>query len=162
MSEDKKKRNSYADVGLMIAITVLIVEVIKSLLFEIEWDAIWIVLAIAYCAVSYKYDSESKTIKNCTTAFLCLSALVFASIIVFDRNVQPKMHAFEGAKKDSIAEEEFIQKKEPELTTLIEDTTEVVDTLALEQEEEITSGEETEEGEYVQEEPTDETSNSNT
>ncbi len=130
MSEEKKKRNSYADLGLVIAVTIIIVMILRCLMFGITWeDIFWIVLSSAYCAISYKFDSESKVIKHSTTAFLLLSVIATAAIVVIDRKPQPKMHAFEGAKEDTIAEEQFIQKEEPVLPELEKDTEVVIDSI---------------------------------
>lgn len=134
MSESKKKRNSYADMGLMIAVSILIVMSIKCLLFEAGIESIiWIIAALSYCAISYKYDSDSPVVCHATTSLLAFSLLIIAAMVFIDRNAQPKMHAFEGAKVDTLAEEEFELIKEPEITKVIEDTTEVADTLDMEE-----------------------------
>ena len=130
MSSKNNKRNPYADMGLMIAVSILIIMSINCLLFDASWESlIWILSAIAYCFVSYKFDSRSKMVRNSTTALLAISACLLFVVIFVDRKAQPKMHAFEGAKNDTIPEEVFILKKEPEIVQIIEDTTEVVDTL---------------------------------
>lgn len=114
MSEQQKRRNPYSDVGLMISMSVFIVMIVKCLLFNVSIVSIgWIVLCGIYFIISYKYDSEDKIIKHSTTAFIVLSVLLFASIVIFDQNAKPKMHAFEGAKKDTLIEEEFKMKKDP-------------------------------------------------
>lgn len=129
--QQKKGRNPYADTGLMIAVAMLIVMVIKSLIFGVTWESIfWFVIAIAYCVVSYKYDSQSKTIKHTTTGFIVLSIIAAFAIAIIDRKPQPKMHAFEQAAKDTTAsEEEFILKPEPELPALEKETTTSHDTI---------------------------------
>lgn len=135
MSKNTDKRNPYADTGLMVAVSILIVAVINTLLFDATWESILCIIAsVAYCAVSYRYDSGSKTVRSATTAFLTLTAAILIVMIFVDRKAQPKMHAFEGAKTDTIAEEVFVQNKEPELITIIEeDTTEVADTTLVEE-----------------------------
>lgn len=132
MSEQTKRRNPYADTGLMIAVSVIIVMLIKTLLFGATWGSlIWGGFSIIYCFLSYKYNSESKLIKHSTTAFLALSLISFTSILFFDKKARPQMHAFEGAKKDSIDEAEFIIKEEPELPAITEDVNSESDTLII-------------------------------
>ena len=135
MSDEKKIRNSFADLGLIVAVTLIIVTIIRCLIFGIDWEGcLWIILAAAYCFVSHKYDSQSKTVKHSTTVFLALTVLSLTAMVFIDRKPQPKMHAFEGARQDTIPEEEFIQKEEPQLPELEKDTMEVVDTLAIDEE----------------------------
>lgn len=136
----QNKRNPYADCGLLIAISVLIIMIIKCCLFDITWVALlWIILCIVYCFLSYKYDSESKVIKHTTTAFLSISAITFLLFTIFDVKEQPKMNAFEGAKIDTVAEEEFIIKDDPIIKELIEDTISIKDTLKAHNDSTITS-----------------------
>lgn len=132
MSEQNKRRNPYSDVGLMIAVSVFIVMIVKCLLFSVTTISIgWIVLCGIYFFLSYKYNSEDKIIKHSTTAFILLSLLLFVSIIFLDTNVKPKMHAFEGAKKDTLTEEEFKMKKDPTIPEEIEQDEDENDTLAI-------------------------------
>lgn len=136
MKSGQKKRNPYADMGLMVAIAIIIVTIIKCLLFDVTWESIfWIVLAVAYCCLSYKFNSESSTIKHCTTGFLLISAIASIAIIYIDRKPQPKMHAFEGVKKDTVSEEVFIMKEEPEINIEEEEVVQKTDTLSPETEE---------------------------
>lgn len=136
MKEEQKKRNPYADMGLMVAITMIIVTILKCLLFDITWESIfWIILATAYCIISYILDSESSKIKHCTTAFLITSVIAFVGIIFMDRKPQPKMHAFEGAKKDTVSEEVFIMKEEPEIKEQEDKAIAITDTITATEEE---------------------------
>lgn len=128
----QNKRNPYADCGLLIAISVLLIMIIKCCLFDITWVALlWIVLSIAYCILSYKFDSESKVIKHATTTYLCVSAIAFVMFTIFDHEEQPKMNAFEGAKIDSVEEEEFVIKDDPIIKELIADTITAADTTSV-------------------------------
>ena len=124
------KRDSYADLGMIIAIGVFICLLIKSLLFGFTWGCITgIIFSIAYFLVSWKYPSDSKIVKHSTTAFLVLSVLVAVSVVMFDKNARPKMHAFEGTGdtiQDVRIEESDILV--PMYETLPEDTS-TVDTV---------------------------------
>lgn len=143
MADDNKKRNPYADMGLMIAVTIILVMIIKTLLFANtfnSWECILLILAaVAYLFVTKKYDSESDIIKHSTTALVCITAFALTSLAFFDHKSSPKMHAFEGAKTDTLAEEEFIQRKDPQIEKIDTDTviTTVIDSLAEEAVEEI-------------------------
>lgn len=162
MAEQDKKRNPYADMGLMIAVTIVIVMIIKTLLFANTFDSweciVLIILAVAYLVVSKKYDSESPVVKHSTTALLCLSILMLTSLFLFDHKSSPKMHAFEGARTDTIPEEEFIQKKEPTIEIIDSDTITpvIIDSLAVEEGEMEENAEEPneEETEVEETEPT--------
>lgn len=154
MADKANKRNSFVDLGLTIAVTIIVIVIIRSLIFGISWeDGFWIILAAAYCAVSYKYDSESPVVKKLTTAFLTLTGVSIVAMLIIGRKPQPTMHAFEGASTDTIAEEEFIVKDDPRIPEIIEDTV-VTDTLTdtifteeipvIEEEEEEVPAEQTE------------------
>lgn len=109
------KRNPYSDLGLIVAVAAFIIMIVRSLIFSFSWGAIaWILITIGYFVLSYRYDSFSTIVKRATTFYLSLSLLVFVSVILFDKNARPKIHAFEGAATDTIEEEEvFIADDEP-------------------------------------------------
>lgn len=103
------KREPYSDLGLIVAVAAFIIMIVKSLLFDLSWSAIvWTCITVGYFVISYKYTSDSKTVKRATTAYLVLSVIALVSLVVFDKNARPKIHAFEGAATDTIVEEEFI------------------------------------------------------
>lgn len=133
MADEQKKtnRNPYADTGLMIAVAIIIVMVIKCCIFDITWEScFWFILAVGYCIVSYMYDSQSKVVKHSTTGLLVISVIAAVAFTIIDRKPQPKMHAFEQAAKDTTAtEEEFILKEEPVLPELEKGKTTPSDTL---------------------------------
>lgn len=102
------KRNPYSDLGLIVAVAAFIIMVLKSLIFDFSWGAIaWILITMGYFVLSYRYDSYSRIIRRATTFYLLLSAVVLVSVVLFDKNARPKIHAFEGAASDSIEEEEI-------------------------------------------------------
>ena len=92
---------------------------------------VWLVAAIAYCILSYKYDSFSNIIRHSTSAFLALSVLVIVALVFIDRKPQPKMHAFEGAVKDTVKQEEITEEEQiPELPVVKDtDTIKVSDSI---------------------------------
>lgn len=119
------KRHPYADMGMMIAVAVFVIIVVKCLLFGVTWVSImWLALVLAYFTVSLRHGSHTAMVKHATTAFLLLSVVAVVSIITFDRKARPKMHAFEGALNDTIEEEEFIVTDRPSIEVV-----EIVDTV---------------------------------
>lgn len=130
--QPNKRRNPYADTGLVIAATMLMVMIIKCLIFGITLESIfWFILSITYCILSYKFDSYSKAIKHSTTAFLLLSLFMGITFSIIDRKPQPKMHAFEKMEQDTIAEEIVIE--EPVLIEQKEETIITKDTIVTEE-----------------------------
>lgn len=128
--QQKKRRNPYADTGLMIAMAMLIVMIIKCFLFGVTWESfLWFALAIGYCVISYLYDSESKVVRHSTTGLIVLSVIAAVAITIIDRKPQPKMHAFEGVVVDTVKEDEFIQQQEPILPELEKETATIPDTI---------------------------------
>lgn len=128
---DKKnhsKRAPYADLGLMTAISILIVMLVKSFLFGFTWGAIaGLAVTAAYLIISAVYRSESNIVRHATTAYLILSALSICSVIMFDKNTRPKMVAFKGVDTDTVKVEET--KIEEEVPIAVADTA-VRDTIA--------------------------------
>ena len=135
-------RLPYADLGMTIAIAVLVVMVVKSRLFGFTIASIiWIVLVLAYILVSAICDSRSKTIKISTTVLLIASLFAVGATLYFDKPTRPKMVAFQGIKeKDTIVEKEVIVETPP---PVVVDTVnvnpkdkhievELVDTMAIE------------------------------
>ena len=92
-----QRRNSYSDLGLMVALGVFICILIKSMLFGFTWvGIIWLLLTCAYFYVSWRYASQSRVVHRSTTGFLILSVVAITGILLFDRNTRPIMHAFAG------------------------------------------------------------------
>jgi hypothetical protein len=114
-----QRRNSYADMGLVVATSVFICILVKCFLFGITWVSIfWMTLACVYFYVSWRYPSDSKLVKHSTTIFFVLSAIAIAGVAMFDKNARPVMHAFEGTG-DTIKDVSVVESSD----TLIEDTT---------------------------------------
>ena len=134
-----KQRNPYADLGLVIAVAVFIVVLIKCLIFGLSWASIaCFLITIAYFVISAIRKSDDKVVKHSTTAYLLAMLLLVVSLVLFDKNARPKMHAFEGAAVDSVQEEEFVvedkeipieivQPDTAEVDTLLQDTTTLMD-----------------------------------
>ena len=135
-------RLPYADLGMTIAIAVMVVMVVKSLLFGFTIASIvWISLAFVYILISVICDSHSKTVKSSTTVLLIASVIAIGATLYFDKPTRPKMVAFQGIKeKDTIAEEEVLVETPP---PVVVDTVnvnpkdkhievELVDTMAIE------------------------------
>lgn len=127
------KRNPYSDLGLIVAVAAFIIMILKSLIFDFSWGAIaWILITIGYFVLSYRYDSHSHIVKRATTFYLALSVIVFVSVILFDKNARPKIHAFEGAATDSVEEEEmFVADDEEYYAPVVVDSLDT-DTFATE------------------------------
>lgn len=152
------KRNSYADLGLVIAVSVFIIVLVKSMIFGLSWASIaCIVFTIAYFVVSALKKSDDVLVKRATTAYLLFMLLFVVSVLLFDKNARPKMHAFEGAAVDTVQEEEFVvEDKEIPIEIVQPDTVEVDtlvhDTLSTPSTEDTETAEDTEEKNEVTEE----------
>lgn len=124
-----QRRNSYSDLGLVVAISIFICILVKSFLFGFTWiGIIWMLLSCVYFYVSWREPSDSKVVKHATTLFLVLSTVALIGILLFDKNARPEMHAFEGTGdtiQDAVIVEEEpivpIYVMEPE-DTLVSDT----------------------------------------
>jgi len=153
------KRNSYADLGLVVAVAVFAIVVVKSLIFGLSWASIaCMVFTLAYMGVSVWWKSDSAAMRHATTAYLVSMLLFVVSAVLFDKNARPKMHAFEGAAVDTLVEEEFVvEDRDIPVEVILPDTTETdtleADTLAVDalpaEEAEGESGVEAEEAESV-------------
>ena len=97
------RRNPYADLGLVVAVAVFIILLIKSLIFGLSWFSL-----VAYFLISYFKNSNDPLVRRATTAYLLLMFLSLVGVVLFDKNARPKMHAFEGAAVDTVTEEEFV------------------------------------------------------
>lgn len=103
-----KRRNPFSDLGLVVAISVCICILTKCLLFGFTWGSIaWLIISLVYFFISWKYPSGERVVKVSTAAYLVLSLIVAVSVVLFDRNTMPKMHAFEGTG-DTIRDEQII------------------------------------------------------
>jgi len=130
-NEQPKRRKPYADLGLVVAISVFICVLVKCLLFGFTWiSLLWLLLAIAYFYISWKFPSSCKLIKYATTAFLSLTVLAIVGLMLFDTNARPKMNAFEGSINDTIKDEKVKIVETPiQIYELPQDTVSV-DTLS--------------------------------
>ena len=138
-----QRRNSYSDLGLVVAVSIFICILVKSLLFGFTWIGIvWMILSCTYFYVSWREPSGSKVVKYSTTFFLVLSAVALIGVFCFDKNARPVMHAFEGTGdtiQDAVVEKDPIVPiyvMEPE-DTIISDTLlleETIDSLVIDDE----------------------------
>jgi hypothetical protein len=125
------KRNSYADLGLVVAVAVFIILLIKSSIFGLSWfSLVCLVLTVAYFAISYFNSSHSSVVRRATTAYLLLMLFSLVGVVLFDKNAHPKMHAFEGAAVDSVVEEEFVIEDRDIPVEIVPQDTLNVDSLA--------------------------------
>ena len=134
-------RLPYADLGITIAIAVMVVMVVKSLLFGFTIASIvWISLAFVYILISFICDSHSKAVKISTTVLLIASVIAIGATLYFDKPTRPKMVAFQGIKeKDTIAEEVVVETPPPVVVDTVNVNpkdkhieVELVDTMAIE------------------------------
>ncbi|MBP3213725.1 MAG: hypothetical protein J6M19_02645 [Bacteroidaceae bacterium] len=106
-----QRRNSYSDLGLTVALSVFVCILVKCLLFGFTWVGIvWLLLACAYFYLSWRHPSGGKVVRHATTAFLALSAIAIAGVVLFDKNTRPVMHAFEGTG-DTIKDAEVVEEE---------------------------------------------------
>ena len=134
-------RLPYADLGITIAIAVMVVMVVKSLLFGFTIASIvWISLAFVYILISFICDSHGKVVKTSTTVLLIASVIAIGVTLYFDKPTRPKMVAFQGIKeKDTIAEEVVVETPPPVVVDTVNVNpkdkhieVELVDTMAIE------------------------------
>ena len=144
-----QRRNSYSDLGLVVAVSIFICILVKSSLFGFTWiGIIWMLISGGYLYVSWREPSDSRIVKHATTFYLVFSAVALLGVLLFDKNARPEMHAFEGTGdtiQDAVIVEEDpivpIYVMEPE-DTLVSDTLlthETLDSLILEEGTEETS-----------------------
>ena len=138
-----QRRNSYSDLGLVVAVSIFICILVKSSLFGFPWiGIIWMLISGGYFYVSWREPSGNKIVKHATTFYLVFSAVALLGVLLFDKNARPEMHAFEGTGdtiQDAVIVEEDpivpIYVMEPE-DTLVSDTLlthETLDSLILEE-----------------------------
>lgn len=131
MSEDNsnkpihKQRAPYADLGLLIAVSVVICLTIKSILFEVTLvSVIWLLIAVLYVVASFLLPSKCKLIKYLTTVLLISSVLAIVGLTFFDRPAIPKMVEYHTESlKDTVVESNKYVVKTPPPPVI--DTTEV-------------------------------------
>ena len=144
-----QRRNSYSDLGLVVAVSIFICILVKSSLLGFTWiGIIWMLISGGYFYVSWREPSDSRIVKHATTFYLVFSAVALLGVLLFDKNARPEMHAFEGTDdtiQDAVIVEEDpvvpIYVMEPE-DTLVSDTLlthETLDSLILEEGTEETS-----------------------
>ncbi len=112
MSEDnsnkpiRKQRSPYADLGLLISVSVVICLTIKSILFEVTLvSVIWLLIAVLYVVASVLLPSRCKLMKYLTTVLLASSALSIVGLTFFDRPAIPKMVEYHTeALNDTVVE----------------------------------------------------------
>lgn len=111
-----QRRNSYSDLGLVIAISIFICILIKCLLFGFTWVGIgWLLFSCVYFIVSWRWPSDSKWVKNLTTFYLLFSVVAALGTIFFDKKTRPVMHAFEGTG-DTIQDERIVEESQNKKT----------------------------------------------
>ena len=86
-------RLPYADLGMTIAIAVMVVMVVKSLLFGFTIASIvWISLAFVYILISFICDSHGKVVKTSTTVLLIASVIAIGATLYFDKPTRQDKH----------------------------------------------------------------------
>jgi hypothetical protein len=134
-NQDEKSRSPFVDMGLLVSVCVFIVMLIKSAIFGFSWASIvWLISVLVYWCVLYVYTKHRVTKMKVygTVVFLAVSAVIFCSVIFFDKNARPKMHAFEGAGIDSAnVQEEFVVDETPEIAVTVQKDTVARDTARI-------------------------------
>lgn len=110
----KSNRAPYADLGLMVAVAIFIIMLIRILVFELTiFPVVLGCIALAYLFISMSNDSHKRIVHVSTTIFLVLTVLLTTGFFFFDQPVRPKMVAFQGAAADTIKEEEALEVAQP-------------------------------------------------
>ncbi len=153
MKDEKEARNPrqsrrpYADLGMTVAVSLLIIMIVKSLLFGLTLMSLTLmVLPAAYIVVCAVHDSWSRVVQHSTTLLLLCSALCLAGTFFFDRPTRPKMVAFQArSENDTVvhAAEPVVETPQPvqvdttdvvAIDTLDYEVTDSVDVVPLEEE----------------------------
>lgn len=120
-------KRAFFQMGMLVSVCVFLVLIIKSAIFGFSWASIvWLLFVLAFWCLSYYFTykkPDDKAIRLSTIGFLTASLVVFVGLALFDQNARPKMHAFEGAGADSIAEEDtFVIDETPDIVVYQQDT----------------------------------------
>ncbi len=134
MQEKNRQRNSFVDMGIMVALSVCICMLMQCLLFGPSWlGVMWILMSAAYLLTVWRMNKMLRKKKVVTVVFLVFSALALGGAVMMDDNQRPVMHAYEGMG-DTIADYADRQTEEVEMPVLLPDAapadSAVVDTLA--------------------------------
>jgi len=95
------EKSHFSDAGLMIALAVCIVTIIKLLMYGFTYVSLaWLALTIVYVAISSATQAKSKVRTAATAAFMVISAVAFVAAFTFDYPIQPKTESNLRAEQD--------------------------------------------------------------
>lgn len=134
VASSNKGRTSLSDAGLMLAASLFVIIIIKSLLFGFTWlGTIWLVVDIIYLILQIRSRRIGGTLRTATIWFMSFSLLALVLMFVFDEEAKPKMPVFQGAATDTVVTAPVVEEVEPEpvVVDTMPDSTELsVDTVA--------------------------------
>ncbi len=119
MEEVKRQRNSFVDMGLVVALSAFVCVLIHGLLFGMTWiGMLWMGLAVAYVVMVCWLKCGHGKMKLMTWIFLVLSAAALVGVVVTDDIQRPVMHEYEGVG-DTISDYSDRQAEEVEMPVLV-------------------------------------------
>ena len=120
--QQRPDRSPLADTGLLIALTVTVVTVIKLLMYGITYvSVIWLAITLVYVVSTTMTSANSAVRKGMTIFYMCVSTLAFFAAFVYDKPIRPKTELNIGSNIDNInfedenadAEDEEIKVETP-------------------------------------------------
>ena len=111
------ERSPFADTGLVIALAVTVVTVIKLLMYGLTYvSLIWLAVTIIYVAIAAATAGNSKTRHFFTSFYMFFSLVAMVAAFTFDNPIQPKRESEVG----TLQEDYFQQPEEQENPVIIE------------------------------------------
>ncbi len=111
------ERSPFADAGLVVALAVTIVTVIKLLMYGLTYvSLIWLAVTLIYVAIAAATAGNSRIRHFFTSFYMLFSLVAMIAAFTYDNPIQPKKESDIGA----IQEEYFQQSEEQEDPVIIE------------------------------------------
>lgn len=111
------ERSPFADAGLVIALAVTIVTVIKLLMYGLTYvSLIWLAVTLLYVAIAAATTGNSKVRHFFTSFYMLFSLVAMVAAFTYDNPIKPKKESDIG----KLQEEYFQQSSEEEDPVIIE------------------------------------------
>lgn len=107
------ERSPLADTGMIIALAVTIVTVLKLLMYGITYvSVLWLTITLVYILSTTVTDANSSIRKGMTVFYICVSVIAFFAAFSYDKPIKPKTESNMKADGD----DEFVTNDEEEQT----------------------------------------------
>lgn len=95
------ERSPLADTGMIIALAVTIVTVLKLLMYGITYvSVLWLTITIVYILSTTVTDANSSIRKGMTVFYICISTIAFFAAFSYDKPIKPKTESNMKADRD--------------------------------------------------------------